>query len=173
MQQLGIGDQVVTFTQSDFGRTLTSNGDGTDHAWGGIQIVTGGAVTGGRVFGEYPLLRLGARRGADRADDVGGGRFIPTLSSDQYAATLAIWFGVAEADLRTIAPSIDNFAARNLGFPSLSLRLGARIRARASWRGNWRPIRIGCVLCDSWQRAPIAQISHRSEHLKVRVQLTR
>jgi uncharacterized protein (DUF1501 family) len=116
VQQLGVADRVVTFTQSDFGRTLTSNGDGTDHAWGGIQVVTGGAVTGGRVFGEYPLLRLGARRGADRADDVGGGRFIPTLSSDQYVATLAGWFGVAEADMRTIAPNIDNFAVRDLGF---------------------------------------------------------
>ena len=78
--------------------------------------MTGGAVAGGRVFGEYPLLRLGALRGTDRADDVGGGRFIPTLSSDQYAATLASWFGVTEADLRTIAPSIDSFAVRNLGF---------------------------------------------------------
>lgn len=116
VQQLGIGGQVVTFTQSDFGRTLTSNGDGTDHAWGGVQVVTGAAVAGGRVFGEYPLLRLDARRGTDRADDVGGGRFIPTLSSDQYAATLASWLGVADADLHVIAPSIGNFAVRNLGF---------------------------------------------------------
>jgi uncharacterized protein (DUF1501 family) len=116
VQQLGVGDQVVTFTQSDFGRTLTSNGDGTDHAWGGVQIVAGGAVAGGRIFGEYPRLRLGARHDTDGADDVGGGRFIPTLSSDQYAATLASWFGVAEADLHTIAPSIDNFTVRDLGF---------------------------------------------------------
>jgi uncharacterized protein (DUF1501 family) len=116
MQQLGISQKVTAFTQSDFGRTLTSNGDGTDHAWGGVQIVTGGAVAGGRIYGEYPLLKIGARRGTDRADDVGGGRFIPTVSSDQYAATLASWFGVPEADLRTIAPSIDNFTARTLGF---------------------------------------------------------
>jgi uncharacterized protein (DUF1501 family) len=116
MQQLGLSHKVVAFTQSDFGRTLTSNGDGTDHAWGGVQFVTGGAVAGGRLYGEYPLLRIGARRGADRADDVGGGRFIPTVSSDQYAATLGTWFGVPEADLTKIAPSIDNFAARNLGF---------------------------------------------------------
>ena len=81
-----------------------------------MQFVTGGAVAGGRLYGEYPLLRIGARRGADRADDVGGGRFIPTVSSDQYAATLGTWFGVPEADLTKIAPSIDNFAARNLGF---------------------------------------------------------
>jgi uncharacterized protein (DUF1501 family) len=115
MQQLGVSQKVVAFTQSDFGRTLTSNGDGTDHAWGGVQLVTGGAVAGGRIYGEYPLLRIGARRGTDRADDVGGGRFIPTISSDQYAATLASWFGVAQADLRTVAPSIDNFAVQNLG----------------------------------------------------------
>ena len=116
MLQLGVSQNVVAFTQSDFGRTLTSNGDGTDHAWGGVQIVTGGAVAGGRIYGEYPLLRIGARRATDRADDVGAGRFIPTVSSDQYAATLASWFGVAETDLPTIAPNIDNFAARNLGF---------------------------------------------------------
>lgn len=116
VQELGIDDRVVTFTQSDFGRTLTSNGDGTDHGWGGVQVVTGGAVTGGRVFGEYPLLRLGALRGTDRADDADGGRFIPTLSSDQYVATLARWFGVDDADLATIAPNIGNFAVRNLGF---------------------------------------------------------
>jgi uncharacterized protein (DUF1501 family) len=114
--QLGVDRQVVTFTQSDFGRTLTSNGDGTDHAWGGVQVVSGGAVAGGRLFGEYPLLRLGATQGADRADDVGGGRFIPTLSSDQYAATLARWFGVADADLSVIAPNIGNFPVRDLGF---------------------------------------------------------
>lgn len=116
VQELGIDEQVVTFTQSDFGRTLTSNGDGTDHGWGGVQVVTGGAVAGGRIFGEYPLLRLGALRGTDRADDVDGGRFIPTLSSDQYVATLASWFGVDDADLATIAPNIGSFGIRNLGF---------------------------------------------------------
>ena len=63
--------------------------------------MTGGAVAGGRIYGEYPLLRIGARRDTDRADDVGGGRFIPTMSSDQYAATLARWFGVPDEDLGT------------------------------------------------------------------------
>jgi uncharacterized protein (DUF1501 family) len=116
MQLLGLSQSVVAYTQSDFGRTLTSNGDGTDHAWGGVQIVTGGAVRGGRIFGQYPLLRIGARLATDRADDVGGGRFIPTTSSDQYAATIARWFGVADADLATVAPSIGNFAQRDLGF---------------------------------------------------------
>jgi uncharacterized protein (DUF1501 family) len=116
MQQIALSPSVTVFTQSDFGRTLTSNGDGTDHAWGGVQIVTGGAVAGGRLYGQYPLLRIGARIGTDRADDTGGGRFIPTTSSDQYAATLARWFGVADADLATVAPSINNFAQRDLGF---------------------------------------------------------
>lgn len=116
LQQLNISQNVVTFTQSEFGRTLTSNGDGTDHAWGGIQVVTGGAVNGGRIYGNYPLLRLNARRGTDRADDVGGGRFIPTLSTDQYVATLARWFGVSDTNMPQIARSINNFTVRNLGF---------------------------------------------------------
>ena len=114
MQQLGISHQVVAFTQSDFGRTLTSNGDGTDHAWGGVQIVTGGAVAGGRIYGAY--LRIA--RAADRADDVGGGRFIPTVSSDQYAATLGTWFGVGPLqglDRGRTAPR-QLRAARDLGF---------------------------------------------------------
>jgi uncharacterized protein (DUF1501 family) len=108
--ELGVASSVTAFTQSDFGRTLTSNGDGTDHAWGGIQLVVGGAVRGRAIYGRYPLLQI------DGADDVGGGRMIPTLSSDQYAATLARWFGVPDGELATVAPSIDNFAQRDLGF---------------------------------------------------------
>jgi uncharacterized protein (DUF1501 family) len=106
---------VVSFTQSDFGRTLTSNGDGTDHAWGGVQLMLGDAVRGRSIAGQYPLLRLNARIATDGADDVGGGRFIPTLSSDQYAATLARWFGVINTDLAAIAPSIGAFATQDLG----------------------------------------------------------
>jgi uncharacterized protein (DUF1501 family) len=110
MVELGLSDSVTAFTQSDFGRTLTSNGDGTDHAWGGNQIVVGDAVLGQRIYGDYPLLRI------DGADDVGGGRMIPTTSADQYAATLARWFGIGDAELDIIAPHIDNFAVRDLGF---------------------------------------------------------
>ncbi len=109
-EELGVADQVTTFTQSDFGRTLTSNGDGTDHAWGGNQLVVGGAVKGGDLYGSYPLLEIGGD------DDVGGGRMIPTISADQYAATLARWFGIPDADLDIVAPHIDNFAVRDLGF---------------------------------------------------------
>lgn len=114
--EMGVAQNVTAFTQSDFGRTLTSNGDGTDHAWGGVQLVVGGAVLGRRVYGSYPVLRIGATFAVDGADDVGGGRFIPGTSADQYAATLARWFGVTDADLARVAPSIDNFAQRDLGF---------------------------------------------------------
>ncbi len=108
--ELAIPDNVTTFTQSDFGRTLTSNGDGTDHAWGGNQLVVGGAVNGGDLYGDYPSLALNG------PEDVGGGRFIPSTSADQYAATLAKWFGIPDTDLDVVAPNLINFAQRDLGF---------------------------------------------------------
>jgi len=108
--ELGVSDSVTAFTQSDFGRTLTSNGDGTDHAWGGNQIIVGDAVLGQRIYGTYPLLQIGG------PDDVSGGRMIPTMSADQYAATLAKWFGIDDLDLDVVAPNINNFATRDLGF---------------------------------------------------------
>jgi uncharacterized protein (DUF1501 family) len=115
-EQLGVAQNVTAFTQSDFGRTLTSNGDGTDHAWGSVQLAVGGAVQGGRIYGTYPTLKINATASVDGADDVGAGRFIPTLSSDQYAATLARWLGIADNNLPQIAPSIAAFAQRDLGF---------------------------------------------------------
>ena len=108
--ELGISDSVTSFTQSDFGRTLTSNGDGTDHAWGGNQLVLGGAVRGRDLYGSYPLLQIGGD------EDVSGGRMIPSTSADQYAATLAKWFGIADAELDVVAPNLANFALRDLGF---------------------------------------------------------
>jgi uncharacterized protein (DUF1501 family) len=108
--ELGVSQSVTSFTQSDFGRTLTSNGDGSDHAWGGIQLVVGDAVQGRRFYGAYPSLAIGSER------DVGGGRFIPSVSSDQYAATLAKWLGVQDGNLNTIAPSLSAFSIRDLGF---------------------------------------------------------
>lgn len=108
--ELGVAASVTTFTQSDFGRTLTSNGDGTDHAWGGNQLAIGGAVAGRTIYGRYPLLQI------DGPDDVGGGRMIPGVSSDQYAATLAKWFGVSDGALVSVAPHIGNFAQADLGF---------------------------------------------------------
>ena len=108
--ELGVQDNVTAFTQSDFGRTLTSNGDGTDHAWGGNQLVVGGAVNGGDLYGSFPLLEIGG------PEDVGGGRMIPSTSADQYAATLARWFGIPESDLDVVAPNLTNFTLRDLGF---------------------------------------------------------
>ena len=109
--ELGIAGGVTTFTQSDFGRTLTSNGDGTDHAWGGNQMVVGGAVSGKDIYGSYPLLQIG---GPDDTDS--GGRMIPSTSADQFAATLAKWFGIPDLDLDIVAPNLDNFVQRDLGF---------------------------------------------------------
>jgi uncharacterized protein (DUF1501 family) len=108
--ELGLAEQVTTFTQSDFGRTLTSNGDGTDHGWGGHQLLVGDAVRGRDIYGRMPRLEING------PDDVGGGRIVPTTAVDQFAATLAKWFGVAEAQLDLIAPNLANFAQRDLGF---------------------------------------------------------
>ena len=101
--EMGIFDNVITFTMSEFGRTLTSNGNGSDHAWGGNTMVMGGKVDGGKIFGSFPSLEI------DNNLDVGRGRLIPTLSNDEYFAELAIWLGVAPSDLSTIFPNIGNF----------------------------------------------------------------
>jgi len=111
-QELGVTNQVTTFTLSEFSRTLQpgSNG-GTDHAWGSHQLVMGGAVKGNNVYGTFPTLALGG------PDDAGNnGRWIPTTALDQYAATLATWFGVQAADLPSVFPNLANFPATNLGF---------------------------------------------------------
>jgi uncharacterized protein (DUF1501 family) len=109
--EMGVQDNVTTFTNSEFGRTLTSNGDGTDHAWGGHSLVLGGSVNGGDIYGTMPSLALG---GPD--DSRTNGRLIPTQSVDQYAATLARWFGVSDAQLSTVFPNLGRFASNNLGF---------------------------------------------------------
>ncbi len=108
--ELGVSSNVTTFTHSDFGRTLTSNGDGSDHAWGGVQIVIGDAVKGRTFYGRYPVLEIGGHV------DVGGGRMIPAISTDQYAATLTKWFGVDAGHLPLITPNIGNFAQQDLAF---------------------------------------------------------
>jgi uncharacterized protein (DUF1501 family) len=102
--------KVSLFTASDFGRTLGSNGDGSDHAWGAHHLVLGGAVLGGKYYGSMPSLAIGG------GDDMGNGRIVPTTATDQYAATLAHWFGVADADLDAVFPNLRNFDRRNLGF---------------------------------------------------------
>ena len=108
--ELGVANNVTAFTASDFGRTLSSNGDGSDHGWGAHHFVTGGAVRGGRFYGTMPKLVN------EGPDDAGWGQIIPTTSVDQYAATLARWFGVGESDLDLIFPNLRNFPSRNLGF---------------------------------------------------------
>lgn len=110
MDELQLADQVTTFTMTDFGRTLTSNGDGTDHAWGGHQLVSGGAVNGGEFYGAMPELNLNSD------DDIGEGRIIPTTSIDQYGATLARWFGLPGADFGNVFPNLGNFDTADLGF---------------------------------------------------------
>jgi uncharacterized protein (DUF1501 family) len=109
---LGISDRVTTFTGSDFGRTLTPNNDGSDHGWGSMHFVMGGAVNGQRIYGTPPAI------GNNTADDVGQGRLLPTMSVDQYAATLSTWFGVSAGNLSTVLPNIGNYdpATWNLGF---------------------------------------------------------
>lgn len=109
---LGVANQVTSFTASDFGRTLQSNDDGSDHGWGGMHFVVGGAVRGQRFYGKAPTVGNGT------SDDVGQGRLLPTMAVDQYAATLANWFGIDSSGLRTVLPNIGNYDAStwNQGF---------------------------------------------------------
>jgi uncharacterized protein (DUF1501 family) len=112
-QQMGIANNVTSFTASDFGRTLSTNGDGTDHGWGGHHFVVGGAVRGGRFFGQMPSLQQ-----TNNPDDAGYGQIIPTTSVDQYAATLASWFGVNSSGIADIFPNLGLYSSANLGFMS-------------------------------------------------------
>lgn len=110
--ELNVASNVTTFTMSDFNRAFQPNSNlGSDHAWGSHHIVMGGAVNGGQIYGAYPTLALGG------PDDSGSnGRWLPSTSSSQYAATLAQWFGVTAAELPMVLPSIGNFGSNNLGF---------------------------------------------------------
>jgi uncharacterized protein (DUF1501 family) len=109
--EMGCADQVTTFTASDFGRTFNTNGDGSDHGWGSNHFVVGGAVKGGDIHGKMADLTI---RGPD--DTGTRGSWIPTTSVDEYAATLATWFGVSATDLPVVLPNIGRFAKTNLGF---------------------------------------------------------
>jgi uncharacterized protein (DUF1501 family) len=115
MAALSISEKVTQFTASDFGRTFKSNGLGSDHAWGSHHMVCGGAVQGGRLYGTYPTLQLDGPDDYDRGSGATG-RWIPTLSIDEYCATLARWFGLGESELDTVFPNLNRFATRNLGF---------------------------------------------------------
>jgi uncharacterized protein (DUF1501 family) len=121
--ELGLEQQITTFTLSDFGRTLQPAGSGanvvgSDHAWGNHHFVVGGAVRGGDFYGVagpggtvFPVMQLS---GPSDTDD--RGRWIPTASVEQYAATLASWYGVAPTDIPLVFPNIGRFSAQNLGF---------------------------------------------------------
>ena len=120
--ELGVQDKVTTFTMSDFGRTLQPAGSGvtavgTDHAWGNHQLIVGGSVQGHTLYGTYPTLALGGPDDTDGGSNPRG-RWIPTTSVEQYAATLATWYGLSSADLPAVFPLIDRFATSNLGFLS-------------------------------------------------------
>jgi uncharacterized protein (DUF1501 family) len=117
MNSLGIADKVTAFTATDFGRTLSSNGDGSDHGWGSHQFMVGGAVNGGKFYGYAPPVSVGSTTAAQDQWHVGQGRLLPTTSVDQYAATLAKWFGVQSNELTgssSVLPFLDNFAGRQL-----------------------------------------------------------
>ncbi len=109
--EMGIPNQVTSFTESDFGRTLQPSGTGSDHGWGSHHLVLGGAVKGGDVYGTFPTLALG---GPDDANN--RGVLIPTSSIDQYGATMAKWFGVSPAAMSQVFPNLANFPTADLGF---------------------------------------------------------
>jgi len=115
MEELGSEDDVLTFSVSEFGRTLTSNGQGSDHGWGGNVMIMGGgnAINGKEIYGSYPSLVL------DGSQEIGGGVFIPTTATDMYFAEIAKWFGVDDGDLSTIFPQLSNFYT--VGSPNMPI----------------------------------------------------
>jgi len=103
LASMGVENEVTTFTASDFGRTLTINGDGSDHGWGGHYMVMGGAVNGGRLYGNWPDYALGGR------DDIGKGRLVPEMSVNQYGAAMGSWLGLSNSDLLDVFPDLNRF----------------------------------------------------------------
>ncbi|CAN5768630.1 DUF1501 domain-containing protein [soil metagenome] len=112
LQGTDVRNQVTLFTASDFGRTFTSNGDGTDHGWGSHHFIVGGAVKGKNIYGDFPVT------GLKHSQDVGSGSLLPQFSVDQYGATLANWFGLSPTQINDVFPNITNFTIRNIGFMS-------------------------------------------------------
>jgi len=110
LADLGIQNEVSLFTMSEFARTLSSNGNGSDHAWGGVQLALGGAVAGRKLYGTFPNQTL------DGPDSFSRGQFLPTTPVDTYAATLARWMGVPDIDLEQVFPNLVNFSPDTLPF---------------------------------------------------------
>lgn len=110
--ELGVSDSVTTFTASEFGRSLSGNPHGSEHGWGSMHLVMGGAVKGQRFYGRAPVVA------SDGPDDLGQGRLIPTTSVEQLAATMGSWLGVSDAELLAMLPHLAHFNAseRKLGF---------------------------------------------------------
>jgi uncharacterized protein (DUF1501 family) len=124
LQALGVENEVVVFSASDFGRTLTSNGRGSDHAWGGNSFVLGGAVKGRNIYGQYPSLKVNPESGTEANPlDTGRGRLIPTTSCDAYFAELALWLGVERGQLPLVLPNIGNFISLSGGTPPVGFLL--------------------------------------------------
>ena len=116
---IGARNQVTAFTASDFGRTFTSNGDGTDHGWGSHHFVMGGAVRGGDVYGSFPTLALKNTNNNDfdgSPNQLRNGSLLPELAVDQFGATLGRWFGAGDTQLLDVFPNLRNFSSRDLGF---------------------------------------------------------
>lgn len=117
---MGLQNQVTVFSASDFGRTLTSNSQGSDHAWGGNAYVLGGSVLGRRIYGSYPSLAVNPESGNEvNPLDTGRGRLIPTTSCDQFFAEMALWLGVSPSSLPLVLPNIGNFWSASGGTPPL------------------------------------------------------
>jgi uncharacterized protein (DUF1501 family) len=112
---IGQSSNVTTFTASDFGRSFTMNGSGTDHGWGGHHFIMGGAVKGGDIYNTYPVIGVSVPGGFQNPN-MEGTALIPTVSVDQYGATLGTWFGVPPETMATIFPNLSNFSTANLGF---------------------------------------------------------
>ena len=117
--ELGVASSVTTFTLSEFGRTIRINGDGSDHGWGNHALVVGDAVVGGHFYGTYPPVQVGLPELDFPLFSVAGnfrGAFVPTISMDQYGATLAQWFGLSPASASQVFPNLGNFQTASLGF---------------------------------------------------------
>jgi uncharacterized protein (DUF1501 family) len=117
LNEIGAQNEVTSFTMSDFARTLTGNGNGSDHAWGGNLVLMGGAVQGNKMYGSYPNLIVNNDDDVNKDWSFSRGQYIPTTAVDQVAATLAKWMGVTDTlAMDTIFPNLGSFAARDLGF---------------------------------------------------------